>query len=171
MNTIFTIGYEGTDIDRFMATLHAVRIAVLVDIRAIAISRKKGFSKTALKTRLNSEGIAYQHMNKLGDPKPGRDAARAGHIDEFQRIYGAHLHGADAQASLKKLAELALKQSVCLLCFERDPKHCHRSIVSYQLIPMGLKPLDLYGDLPRRYDDFFPIRAHSHSDQSLATAE
>ncbi|WP_371212370.1 DUF488 family protein [Methylocystis sp. SC2] len=154
-----------------MATLHAVRIAVLVDVRAIAISRKKGFSKTALKTRLNSEGIAYQHMNELGDPKPGREAARAGRIDEFRRIYSEHLRGADAQASLRKLTELALERSVCLLCFERDPKHCHRSIVSDHLIPMGFKPLDLYGDLPRRYDDFSPIRAHSHSDQSLAATE
>jgi uncharacterized protein (DUF488 family) len=171
MNTVFTIGYEGTDIDRFMATLHAVRIAVLADIRAVAISRKKGFSKNALRTRLNSEGIAYLHLNQLGDPKPGREAARTGRINEFRRIYTDHLRGADAQASLRELAELALAQSVCLLCFERDPKHCHRSIVTAHLLPMGLKHFDLYGDLPRRYEDFSPVSARCHSRQSLAAAE
>lgn len=171
MNTVFTIGYEGTDIERFMATLHAVRIAALVDVRAIAISRKKGFSKTALRTRLNAEGIAYHHLNELGDPKPGRDAARAGRLGEFRQIYNNHLRSADAQASLKKLAELALAQSVCLLCFERDPTHCHRSIITAHLIPMGLKHFDLYGDLPRRYEDFSTIRACGYSRQSLAAAE
>lgn len=171
MSTLFTIGYEGTDIDRFVATLRAVRIMALVDIRAVALSRKKGFSKTALRTRLNSEGIAYKHLNQLGDPKPGREAARAGRINEFRRIYTGHLRGPNAQASLKDLAELALTQSVCLLCFERDPTHCHRSIVAAHLLPMGLKHFDLYGDLPRRYEDFSPIRAHSYSRQSLTAAE
>jgi len=171
MSTVFTIGYEGTDIDRFMATLHAVRIAALVDVRAIAISRKKGFSKTALSARLNAEGIAYHHLSELGDPKPGRDAARAGRLGEFRRIYNNHLRSADAQASLKVLAELAVMQSVCLLCFERDPKHCHRSIITAHLLPMGLNHFDLYGDLPRRYEDFSPVRARCHSRQSLAAAE
>lgn len=171
MSTVFTIGYEGTDIDRFVATLHAVRIAVLVDVRAIAISRKKGFSKTALKLRLNSEGIAYRHLSELGDPKQGRDAARAGRIDEFRRIYADHLGNADAQASLRELAGLAITQSVCLLCFERDPQHCHRSIVASHLSQMGLQHFDLYGDLPRRYEDFSPIRANRYSRQSLTAAE
>ncbi|MGD9658166.1 MAG: DUF488 family protein [Methylocystis sp.] len=171
MRTVFTIGYEGTDIDRFVATLHATRIAVLVDVRAIAISRKKGFSKTALSARLNDEGIAYRHLSQLGDPKPGRDAARAGRIDEFRRIYADHLRNADAQASLKELAELALAQSVCLLCFERDPQHCHRSIVASHLVSMGLQHFDLYGDFPRRYEDFSAIRTYRYSRQSIAAAE
>lgn len=171
MNTVFTIGYEGTDIDRFMSTLHSAQIAMVVDVRAVAISRKKGFSKTALSARLNAEGIAYRHLSQLGDPKPGRDAARAGRIDAFRRIYTSHLRNTEAQASLAELAQLALSRSVCLLCFERDPKHCHRSIVIDHLTPMGLKHFDLYSDLPRRYEDFSPVSARSYSRQSLTAAE
>lgn len=171
MSTVFTIGYEGTDIERFVATLRAVRVALLVDIRAVALSRKKGFSKTALRQKLNAEGIAYHHLVQLGDPKTGREAARAGRIDEFRRIYKKHLSSDGAQESLKELAELALAQPVCLLCYERDPEHCHRSIVTAHLTPMGLKHFDLYGDLPRRYDNFSTIRASRYTDQSVAAAE
>lgn len=154
MSTIYTIGYEGTDIERFVATLRAVRIDLLVDVRAIAASRKKGFSKTALRARLESEGIDYLHLVELGDPKPGREAAREGKIAEFERIYNEHLARPESVQSLAELEELAHKQSVCLLCYERDPKHCHRSIVTAQLVLRGLDYFDLYGDLPRRYDDF-----------------
>jgi uncharacterized protein (DUF488 family) len=77
MTTVYTIGYEGTDIDKMLATLKAVGVDVLADVRAVALSRKKGFSKTALRTRLEAEGIAYAHFVELGDPKAGRGAARA----------------------------------------------------------------------------------------------
>ena len=78
MPLIYTIGYEGTDIERFVATLKIVGIKHLADVRAVAVSRKKGFSKSALSARLDAEGIQYFHFIELGDPKPGRDAARAG---------------------------------------------------------------------------------------------
>lgn len=171
MNTIYTIGYEGTDIERFLATLRAVGVTLLIDVRAIALSRKKGFSKTALRERLNIEGILYRHLVQLGDPKPGREAARAGRIKEFQKIYTKHLSSKESQECLKELAELALAQSVCLLCYERDPLHCHRSIVTAQLIPMGFNSFDLFSDLPRRYDDFSTIRASRYPGQSIAAAE
>ena len=77
MTTVYTLGYEGTDIDKVVATLQAVGVKVLADVRAVALSRKKGFSKNALRTRLEAEGIAYVHLVELGDPKPGREAARA----------------------------------------------------------------------------------------------
>jgi uncharacterized protein (DUF488 family) len=73
MSVLYTIGYEGADIDRFIATLKAVEVTVVADVRAVALSRKRGFSKTALRARLAAEGIAYVHLVELGDPKPGRD--------------------------------------------------------------------------------------------------
>jgi uncharacterized protein (DUF488 family) len=45
MTTLYTIGYEGTDIDRFVATLKAVGVQLLADVRALPLSRKRGFSK------------------------------------------------------------------------------------------------------------------------------
>lgn len=169
VTTVYTIGYEGTDIDRFVATLKAVGVNLVADVRAVAISRKKGFSKTALRSRLALEGIGYQHFVALGDPKPGRDAARAGRHAEFARIYSSHIRGAEAMQALDLLGLVACDQVTCLLCFERDPKDCHRSIVAMKLQRQGLDCFNLYGDMPRRYDQFTK-RPRRHFSESATAA-
>ncbi len=151
MSVVYTIGYEGTDIDRLVDTLKLVGVTMLVDVRAVAISRKKGFSKNSLRDRLEAEGIAYVHLVELGDPKAGRDAARAGKYDEFRRIYTAHLKTSDAVDALKALDSSAREDNVCLLCFERDPATCHRRIIADRLNARGLEVFDLFGDEPNRY--------------------
>jgi len=145
MHTLFTIGYEATDIGRFIARLHKARVKVVADVRALPLSRKKGFSKTALKDRLAKEGIAYVHFKQLGTPKPGRDAARAGRYEEFSALYHSHLKSVEAQAELESLGLIANEAPTCLLCFERDPALCHRSIIAARLRTRGLEVVDLYG--------------------------
>lgn len=126
-----TIGYEGTTVDAFLATLQAAEVALLVDVRAVASSRRPGFAKTRLAANLDMVGIAYLHLRDLGTPADGRAAARAGQHDEMRRIFGEHLATERAQAALAALAELVRAgQRVCLLCFEADPAHCHRSLVA-----------------------------------------
>lgn len=151
MITFYTIGYEGTDIGRFLATLKNVGVKVLADVRAVPLSRKKGFSKRALQAELDAHGITYFHIGELGDPKPGRDAARAGQYAEFRAIYGRHIATPDAQAALKVLRDVVRVEPTCLMCFERDPKVCHRSIVAANLHTQDIRALDLYGDEPGRY--------------------
>lgn len=151
MNVVYTIGYEGTDIDRFISTLKAVGVSVLADVRAVAISRKKGFSKTRLRVRLEAEGISYVHLVELGDPKAGREAARAGNIAEFKRIYSAHLKLPNSMAAFNVLHETVQTESVCMLCFERDPATCHRTLIADRLRARGLEIFDLFGDEPNRY--------------------
>jgi uncharacterized protein (DUF488 family) len=151
MSVIYTIGYEGTDIGRFVSTLKAVGIEVLVDVRAVALSRKKGFSKNALRQHLEAAGIRYEHLIDLGDPKEGREAARAGRYDDFRRVYTRHLKSGPAQEALQELGEIVREAVTCLMCFERDPQTCHRSIVSQRLMQQELVIFDLYGDDPNRY--------------------
>jgi uncharacterized protein (DUF488 family) len=151
MQSIYTIGYEGTDTELFIQTLKAVGIKVLADIRAVPISRKKGFSKMTLKSRLEQEGIDYLHLAELGDPKPGRDAAKAGKLEVFKKIYTKHLQQPEQQLALARLSEIAMSFPTCLLCFERDPSECHRSIVAKQLTHDNLQPFDLYSGNPDRY--------------------
>lgn len=151
MSIAYTIGYEGTDIERFVATLKAVGIKCLADVRAVAVSRKKGFSKRALSARLAAEGIEYLHLVELGDPKSGREAARAGLYQKFRAIYDSHLDCDDAQSSLEELLALAGGRPTCLLCFERDPEFCHRSILAKAMSKAGFAIIDLYGDKPERY--------------------
>ncbi len=170
MTIAYTIGYEGTDIDRFVATLKAVGVQVLADVRAVALSRKKGFSKKSLKARLESEGISYVHFVDLGDPKPGREAAREGRYDKFRKVYSKHLKTGRAQNALDELAVVVKHQVTCLLCFERDPTVCHRSIVGDKLKSAGVDVFDLYGDLPSRYVNHAAKFASGHSRQSAAAA-
>lgn len=133
MSIIHTIGYEGADIDRFMAALKGAGVTRLIDVRAVAASHKRGFSKKALAARLVEEGIDHRHLVALGDPKPGREAARAGRHALFRRIYRAHLETDAARDGLAEAETLVREHPSCLMCFERDPETCHRSMVTAHL--------------------------------------
>ncbi|NOT40462.1 MAG: DUF488 domain-containing protein [Alphaproteobacteria bacterium] len=140
VRSLASIGYEGADLGQFIRALTKARIRTLVDVRDLPLSRKKGFSKTPLAKHLEQAGIRYLHLRALGDPKPGRLAARGGDIAGFKRIYATHLRSRPAQAALRKLGEIAMQAKTCLLCFERDPENCHRRIVAARLATeFGLK--------------------------------
>jgi uncharacterized protein (DUF488 family) len=128
-----TIGYERSTLPDFIATLQLANIDTLVDVRERAQSRRPGFSKKALQEALHKADIGYVHLPELGDPKDGREAARAGKMGLFQEIYRAVIAGTKAQEALSYLEELASGKMICLMCFERDQKHCHRKIVAEQL--------------------------------------
>lgn len=128
-----TIGYEGACPDDFVATLRLVDVEMVIDIRDRAQSRRPGFSKTALRENLENHGIRYVHLKELGDPKEGRDAARSGEMDKFRKIYAEVLRTKLACDALDLIAELAKGTNVCLLCYERDHRDCHRKIVADRL--------------------------------------
>lgn len=171
MIRVFTIGYEGTDIERFANTLKLVGVDVLVDVRAVAVSRKKGFSKRALAEHLALLGIEYLHEIGLGDPKDGRVAARAGDFARFRSIYGDHLDGILARDSILRISQVAESRSVCLMCFERDPSQCHRSMVADLLKDLGHSVLDLFADHPGRYVGFASKIARRDAREGIAAAE
>ncbi|TPQ48698.1 hypothetical protein C2U72_22400 [Prosthecomicrobium hirschii] len=171
MGELLTIGYEGATLVHFLATLRSAGVEVLADVRAVPISRKPGFSKKALDANLAEIGITYLHFVELGDPKPGRDAARAGRIVEFRQIYGDHILSSGAQSSLKKLADVAESKRTCLLCFERLPETCHRRIVAEHLVHRGFAVVDLFVGSPSRHVNR-SSDLHGHDPrQSLAAAE
>lgn len=127
---VFTIGYEGTTPDAFERALLEAGVDLLVDVRAVAASRRPGFSKGALSTSVNAKGIPYVHLRALGTPKEGRLAARSGDRGALTRIYGAHLQTPPALEALDELASLAKGRRICLLCFERHVEGCHRLMLS-----------------------------------------
>jgi uncharacterized protein (DUF488 family) len=127
---LFTIGYEATTLDRVLATLRAASVTHLVDIRAVPLSRKPGFSKRLLAASLEAAGIRYTHLRGLGTPKSGREAVRHGAVWLMHEIYGVHMQTHEAQADLVHAMEIAREGGACLLCFERDHTHCHRDIVA-----------------------------------------
>ena len=143
---LFTIGYEGLDSERFGSVLRAAGVSVLADVRAVANSRKRGFSKGALGAALQEVDIGYAHLRSLGTPKSGRQAARAGDATLMRRIYCEEvLDTAAGQAALDELARMAEAAPVCLMCFERDPAQCHRRVLAERLVGRGFSVSDLYG--------------------------
>ncbi|MBL0923641.1 MAG: DUF488 domain-containing protein [Sphingomonadaceae bacterium] len=130
---ISTIGYEGSDIDHFLATLEVAGIDHLIDVRAVPVSRKKGFSKNRLAEALREVGIQYTHLQALGDPKEGREAMKRGDYSSFLEIFTRHLQRAEVIDAIEKAIELALQDNVALMCYERDPKECHRTIVAQKM--------------------------------------
>lgn len=123
----FTIGYEQTPAKAVLDELEQAGVKLLVDVRAVASSRRAGFSKSQLAAGLDERGIAYVHLRGLGTPKEGRLAARAGEYDTLQKIYAKHLQTAQAREELDELSSLVKKSGpICILCYERDHLHCHR---------------------------------------------
>jgi uncharacterized protein (DUF488 family) len=134
MDWIATIGYEAATVPSFLDALQGAGVDLLVDVRAVASSRRPGFAKTRLAASVQAVGIEYLHLRGLGTPADGRAAARASRYDELRAIYLAHLATPGAQAELETLAGLVRAgRRVCLLCLEADPAHCHRSLVAAAL--------------------------------------
>lgn len=127
--TIYTIGYEATTMDAFLAALKAAGVERVIDVRALPLSRRPGFSKNSLAATLKDAGIEYVHLRALGTPKPGRDAAKKGDWRTMEAVYAGQLHLPEAQAQAARMRELAKEKPSALLCFERDPKHCHRTML------------------------------------------
>ncbi|MFJ8581338.1 DUF488 family protein [Micromonospora sp. NPDC093277] len=128
---ILGVGYEGRSIDEFVAGLVDVGVRRLIDVRMTPISRKRGFSKSALSQALAAQGIAYEHRRELGNPKENRPGF-GGSPEELRSaraVYASRLHRADSLAVLDALAETAQRELIALLCFEADESRCHRQVV------------------------------------------
>lgn len=132
-----TIGYEGKTLDEFLAELTEAAVTLLVDVRAIAASRRPGFSKTALAGALKERGVDYLHLRALGTPKEGREAPRKGRIAEMHAIYEQQLQTIEAQLALEQADAAAREQYVALLCFEKDAACCHRALIAERLTTKG----------------------------------
>jgi uncharacterized protein (DUF488 family) len=126
---LFTIGYEGATQGEFLATLQAAGVARVIDVRAVPLSRKPGFSKNVLASALKEAGIDYVHLKALGTPPEGREAARKGDHATLEHIYAGQLETPEAVAQSAEMLALAREKPSVLLCFERDPGMCHRTLL------------------------------------------
>jgi uncharacterized protein (DUF488 family) len=126
---IFTIGYEGTTVPEFVSALKGAGVERVIDVRALPLSRRPGFSKSPLRGALEEAGIEYVHLKALGTPSEGRTAARAGRHSDMERIYAGQLELPEAMAQSAQMLELAREKPSALLCMEREPAHCHRTLL------------------------------------------
>lgn len=130
---IHTVGYEGLHIDDFVLKIKNHGISQLIDVREIPLSRKKGFSKTALHERLKLEGIDYIHVRDLGSPKRLRESLKqswdyVSFFNEFTEHLEGRLHVLDG------MLPAIYRNNSCLMCFEESADKCHRSVVADMLI-------------------------------------
>jgi uncharacterized protein (DUF488 family) len=132
---IFTIGYEGAIQPELIEALKTARVELLADIRAVPLSRRPGISKNILANGLRDAGIDYVGMKSLGTPAEGREAARRGDHRTLARVYASQLELPEAIAQGAQLRALAAERRTALLCFEREPVGCHRSLLIEALMP------------------------------------
>jgi len=137
---LYTFGYEGLDIEAFIARLKTAGVHSVVDVRELPLSRKKGFSKTAFCEHLKQAGIGYFHTPSLGCPKPIRDRYRTdGDWDRYSRDYLVYLD--TRKETVQELAKLARATTACLVCFEADHTRCHRTYVARTAYLLGAPPV------------------------------
>ena len=135
MTRIFTIGYEGVTQAEFIAALSAAGVERVIDVRAVPLSRRPGFSKNVLAAGLREAGIDYVNLKALGTPPEGREAARKGKHDVLERVYATQLETPEAGLQAAQLVELAAEKPSALLCFERDAGQCHRTLLREAVLP------------------------------------
>ena len=143
MTTIYTIGYEATTMADSLAALRAAGVERVIDVRALPLSRRPGFSKSSLAASLAEAGIDYVHLKALGTPKRGRDAAKKGDVATLEAVYDDQLALPEAQAAAAIMLGLAGERPSALLCYERDPQHCHRTLL-LDAVGEGATVVDLY---------------------------
>lgn len=132
---VFTIGYEGATQDEVVGALKKAGVTLLADVRAVPLSRRPGFSKNVLANGLREAGIAYVGLKALGTPPEGREAARRHDHEHLARVYAGQLELPEALAQMAQLRDLAERQITALLCFEREPSSCHRSLLVAAALP------------------------------------
>ena len=126
---IYTIGYEGATVAEVIAALTGAGVERVIDVRQLPLSRRPGFSKSSLAAALAEQGIDYVHLKALGTPKPGRDAAKKGDRATLEQVYSGQLELPEAQAEAARMRSLAGEKPSALLCFEREPGMCHRTLL------------------------------------------
>ena len=134
MQPLFTIGYEGKTPDEFLGELRRAGVELVIDVRAIAASRRPGFSKTALAASVREQGADYVHFRSLGTPAAGREAARKGRTAEMRKIYSVQLDTPEAELALEQALSAASEQRAALLCYEADAAGCHRTMLAERMV-------------------------------------
>ena len=129
---LFTIGYEGRDIREFVDRLKSHHITRLLDVRQVPLSRKKGFSKSALQEILESEDIEYVHLKSLGTPTVLRNELKESKdydhfFEAYSKFLSKHLEG------VKEAYQFLSEGVNCIMCFERHPHECHRQVVAKKI--------------------------------------
>ena len=127
---LFTIGYEKAKPDAVLGELKRAKVKLLVDTRAVAASRRPGFSKRQLAASLDEQGIAYLHLQKLGTPTEGREAARAATQDAVAHLRQAPEDAGGGRGDGRAGRAGASRPDGVPALLRARPANCHRSRIA-----------------------------------------
>ena len=123
MSSIFSIGYQGYQMNEFVNVLHKYDISILVDVRSVPYSKIHCWNKENLKQALKSEGIYYVNFGSRFGARPDNpNLYRNGRAD-FELMSKADQFLIGCEQILKS------KGTLCLMCMEEQPSMCHRTIL------------------------------------------
>jgi uncharacterized protein (DUF488 family) len=144
---VYAIGHSTRSIEDFIEILQAHSISTVVDIRTIPRSRHNPqFNAEALKSRLESQGIAYVHFKGLGGlRKPKKDSANTGWRNASFRGFADYMQTREFVRAVRQLMQLARQGRVVIMCAEGNPFRCHRSLVADALTVRKVRVLHLAG--------------------------
>jgi len=140
---VFTIGYEKATQAEVITALEKAGVERVIDVRAVPLSRRPGFSKNILANGLAENGIDYVLLKALGTPPEGREAARKHDLKTLDRVYSGQLEEPEAIVQSQQMLDLAAEKPSALLCFERDPSGCHRTLLLKKIAP-DAEVIDLF---------------------------
>ncbi|MCI5123144.1 MAG: DUF488 domain-containing protein [Candidatus Electrothrix sp. AR5] len=132
---LYTIGYEGISVEKYVNTLIKEGIVLLCDVRKNAYSQKFGFSKNELKHTLQLGGIEYLHIPELGIESDKRQG-----FVSYQKLFDEYEKTTliENKDKLDYLATLLAKYNrIAITCFEKDVYSCHRSRIAKAVKNMG----------------------------------
>ncbi|MFN8163313.1 MAG: DUF488 domain-containing protein [Solirubrobacterales bacterium] len=157
MPGIATIGIYGFDLSAFLDVLDSAEVEVVIDVRqrrGVRGSRYAWANSLRLQAALGEAGIGYRHMKELAPTTELRELqyredARRGEgkrsrtvlAPEYVRLYTQTIL---EHADLDAIGEISSETRLALLCVERDPEACHRSLIAERLQrDWGLPPTHL----------------------------
>lgn len=132
---LFTIGYEGISLEKYLNKLIVNGVEILCDVRKNSFSMKYGFSKNQLLNACNSVGIKFIHLPELGIASEKRKKLNS--LTDYKILFEEYERSVlkDNEKSLTKIQELfENNKRIALTCFEKEVCMCHRGRIADALL-------------------------------------
>lgn len=139
MTIVYTIGHSTHPLEAFVEMLRINHVTAVADVRTIPRSRHNPqFNGDTLPAALSSYGIAYVLMAGLGGlRRPRSDSLNTGWLNATFRGFADYMQTPEFVVNLQALIDIALKDTVALMCAEAVPWRCHRSLIADALLYEG----------------------------------
>lgn len=145
---LYTVGHSNRALEELLELLRQAGVQTLVDVRARPYSdRYPHFSGDALRKGVEAASLVYHWAGRqIGARRPPRsDSPHAALTNEALRGYADYMDTDEFKRGVAQLRRLAARAPTAILCAERLPEDCHRSLIADYLTLQGARVLHLIG--------------------------